>query len=187
MEVVEAIKDIKQINSMKRYLKKNSERDHLLFVLGINTGLTITEILDIRVKDLVNGEVVKDFYTLKKEDNKEEKKIYLNQKVKKSILYYVQTTCLTPENYLFHSKKTDNHLSRQQAYRIIHQAAEAIGLDAKIGTHSMRKTFGYHAYKRGVAVSLLQKHFNHSTKQETYKFLGITKEECTTPRIDVNL
>ncbi|MGP7819128.1 tyrosine-type recombinase/integrase [Niallia sp. 01092] len=187
MEFVEAIKDIKQINSMKRYLKKISERDYLLFVLGINTGLTITELLDIRVKDLFNGKTIKDFYKINKDHCKEENNIYLNQKVQKAILHYVQTTCLAQDNYLFQSKKTDHHISRQQAYRIIHQAAEAIGLEAKIGTHSMRKTFGYHAYKRGVAISLLQKRFNHSTKQETYNFLGITKEEHSIPRIDVNL
>ncbi|WP_445490661.1 tyrosine-type recombinase/integrase [Niallia sp. 03133] len=185
MEVVEAIKDLKQINSMKRYLRKNSERDYLLFVLGINTGLTITELLDIRVKDLFSDETIKDFYIVQKEECT--KDIYLNQKVKKAILSYVQSTSILPDSYLFQSKKADQHLSRQQAYRIIHQAAEAIGLNAKIGTHSMRKTFGYHAYKRGVAISLLQKHFNHSTKQETFKFLGITKEEHSTPRIDVNL
>lgn len=186
MEVVEAIKDIKQINSMKRYLKKQSERDYLLFVLGINTGLTITELLDIHICDLLDGKIVKDFYILKK-DSSEEQAIYLNQKVKKEILHYIDHANLPLDSYLFQSKKSNGHLSRQQAYRIIHQAAIEIGMEAKIGTHSMRKTFGYHAYKRGVAISLLQKHFHHSTKQETYKFIGITKEENIIPRIDVNL
>jgi integrase len=181
MEVVEAIKDLKQINSMKRHLKKQSERDYLLFLLGINTGLTITELLDIRISDLLEEKGIRDFYTIKKDALRDERKVYLNQKVKKEILHYIQVSHLEPESYLFQSKKSKNHLSRQQAYRIIHQAAEALG------TNSMRKTFGYHAYKRGVAISLLQKHFNHSTKQETYKFLGINKEEVTTPRIDVNL
>ena len=187
MEVVEAIKDLKQINSMKRYLKKQSERDYLLFLLGINTGLTITELLDIRISDLLEEAGIRDFYTIKKDDFLDERKVYLNQKVKKEILHYIQVSQLSQDSYLFQSKKSKNHISRQQAYRIIHQAAEALGIGSNIGTNSMRKTFGYHAYKRGVAISLLQRHFNHSTKQETYKFLGINKEEVTTPRIDVNL
>ena len=187
MEVVEAIKDLKQINRMKRYLKKQSERDYLLFLLGINTGLTITELLNIRISDLLLEADIRDFYTIKKDDFLDERKVYLNQKVKKEILHYIQVSQLSQDSYLFQSKKSNNHISRQQAYRIIHQAAEALGIGSNIGTNSMRKTFGYHAYKRGVAISLLQGHFNHSTKQETYKFLGINKEEVTTPRIDVNL
>ena len=188
MQVVEAIKDLKQISSMKRYLKKQSERDYLLFLLGINTGLNITELLDIRISDLLEEEAsIRDFYTVKKNSLQDEHKVYLNQKVKKEILHYIQVSQLPLESYLFQSKKSKDHLSRQQAYRIIHQAAEDLGIGSNIGTNSMRKTFGYHAYKRGVAISLLQRHFNHSTKQETYKFLGINKEEVTTPRIDVNL
>ncbi|MEH7086800.1 site-specific integrase, partial [Neobacillus drentensis] len=48
-------------------------------------------------------------------------------------------------------------------------------------------TFGFHAFKQGVSIALLQKHFNHSTPAETLKFLGITKEDLITTQIDVNL
>ncbi|MBS4211596.1 MULTISPECIES: tyrosine-type recombinase/integrase [Neobacillus] len=186
MEYVEALRDVKQINAIKKYLKKHSERDYLLFVFGINTGLKITEMLEIRVADVLENEhTAKNFYQYLHHDiNKE---VYLNQKVKKALLHYVQTNQLDTEVYLFKSNKTEKPITRQQAYRIIHQAAEAIGIEGKIGTNSMRKTFGYHAYRRGVAISLLQKHFNHSTPSETLKYLGISKEEKIKTEIDVNL
>jgi site-specific recombinase XerD len=186
MEYVEALRDIKQINSIKKYLRKHSERDYLLFVFGINTGLKITEMLDIKVGDVLEKEdSVKNFYSYSHHETAKE--IYLNSKVKQAILHYVQNEHLNFENFLFKSSKTDKPITRQQAYRIIHQAAEAIGIEGKIGTNSMRKTFGYHAYKRGIAISILQKHFNHSTPSETLKYLGISKDEKIRTEIDVNL
>lgn len=188
MEYVEALKDIKQINSIKRYLKKHSERDYLLFVFGINTGLKITEMLDIKVEDVLKTEgSVRDFFQIPSKEAKISNEIYLNQKVKRALLHYVHTSDIKNEDYLFKSAKTQKSITRQQAYRIIHHAAEAVGIKGKVGTNSMRKTFGYQAYKRGVAVSLLQKHFHHSTPSETLKYLGISKDEVIKTEIDVNL
>lgn len=186
MEYVEALRDIKQINAIKRYLKKSSERDYVLFVLGINTGLKVTELLSIKVQDLMTEEcVIKDFYTLSPaEANKE---IFLNETVKKIVSQYIQCANLKRDDYLFMSKKTKLPITRQQAYRVIHQAAEKVGIKGNIGTNSMRKTFGYHAYKRGVAISLLQKHFNHSSPSETLKYLGISRDEIIKTQIDVRL
>lgn len=188
MEYVEALRDTKQINSIKRYLKKHSERDYVLFIFGINTGLKITEILDIKVSDILEKEgCLRVFFHLPYKDSRITKEVYLNQKVKKDVLHYIKTNHLKNDDYLFQSTKTHKPITRQQAYRIIHHAAEAVGIQGKIGTNSMRKTFGFHAYKRGVAISLLQKHFNHSTPSETLKYLGISKDEKIKTEIDVNL
>lgn len=188
MEYVEALKDVEQINSMKRYLKEHSERDYVLFVFGINTGLKITEILDIKVSDVFENEGnVKDFYLLPYKESRTNKEVYLNRTVKETILHYTQSNHLNSEDYLFQSAKTKKPITRQQAYRIIHHAAEEVGIQGKIGTNSMRKTFGFHAYKRGVSISLLQKHFNHSAPSETLKYLGISKDDKIRVEIDVNL
>lgn len=181
MEYVEALRDIKQINAIKKYLKNHSERDFVLFVFGINTGLKITEMLEIKVGDVVD----KKFYLFFHKGILKE--VYLNSKVKQAIHHYVHHQQLKNEDFLFKSLKTEKPITRQQAYRIIHQAAEAVGIEGKIGTNSMRKTFGYHAYKRGIAISFLQKHFNHSTPSETLKYLGISKDEKIKTEIDVNL
>lgn len=188
MEAMEALKEIKQINSMKRYLKKHSERDYILFVLGINTGLKITELLNIIVGDVLETDgTIKNFLLLPSKELEVPKEIYLNQKVKKALHHYIHACQLNRDCYLFQSGKTNKNISRQHAYRIIHQAAEAVGIKGKIGTNSMRKTFGYHAYKRGVAISLLQRHFNHATPSETLKYLEISKDDQLRTEIDVNL
>ncbi|MCU4989776.1 tyrosine-type recombinase/integrase [Bacillus cereus] len=188
MEVVEALKDISQIEAMKKYLKEHSQRDYLLFVIGINTGLKITELLSMKFEEVLNEDgTVREFYSLPVKDEKFKQDIYLNTKVKEALLEYVQSINVKRENYVFQSNKTANSITRQQAYRVIHNAAEAVGVVGKIGTNSMRKTFGFHAYKRGIAIALLQKHFHHATPSETLKYLGISKDEEFKTEIDVDL
>jgi site-specific recombinase XerD len=188
MEYVEALRDIKQINAIKRYLKKQSDRDYVLFVFGINTGLKITEMLSIRVGDILTEQsLIKDFYFMFTKASEPTKEVYLNETVKKILLQYIQSANLKNDDYLFLSKKTKMPITRQQAYRIINKAADSVGIKGRIGTNSLRKTFGFHAYKRGVAISLLQKHFNHSSPSETLKYLGISKNEEMKTQIDVRL
>jgi site-specific recombinase XerD len=188
MEYVEALRDIKQINAIKRFLKKQSDRDYVLFVFGINTGLKITEMLSIKVEDIMTEQsCIKSYYSWVPKDGESTKEVFLNETVQKILFLYIQSANLKSEDYLFLSKRTKMPITRQQAYRIISQAAAQVGIKGKIGTNSLRKTFGFHAYKRGVAISLLQKHFNHSNPSETLKYLGISKNEDIKTQIDVRL
>jgi site-specific recombinase XerD len=188
MEYVEALRDIKQINAIKRFLKKQSDRDYVLFVFGINTGLKITEMLSIKVEDIMTEQsCIKSYYSWVPKEGESTKEVFLNETVQKILFLYIQSANLKCEDYLFLSKKTKMPITRQQAYRIISQAAAQVGIKGKIGTNSLRKTFGFHAYKRGVAISLLQKHFNHSNPSETLKYLGISKNEDIKTQIDVRL
>lgn len=187
MEYVEAIRDLKQIQAMKKVLKKHSERDYLLFIFGINTGLKISELLKLKVSDVIDSKgMILEYLTLK-DDEGNCLEIYLNNKVKKAIKDYLNVTNYDSTMFLFKSPKTQQPITRQQAYRVIHDAAEEVGITTKIGTHSLRKTFGYHAYKQGVAISLLQKYFHHSTPSETLKYIGVSKVEKIKTVIDVNL
>ncbi|MDQ0220359.1 site-specific integrase [Peribacillus cavernae] len=188
MDYVEAFRDIKQIHAIKKYLKDHSERDFLFFVMGINSGLKLNEILEIKVHEVLdkNG-TIKDFFLLPAYDQHPEKQIYLNAKIKNALAQYIQVSHLQSKDYLFFSPKTNKPITRQQAHRIIHQAVDALGIEGKYGASSMRKTFGFHAYKQGVSLSLIQKYFHHSTPSETLKYLGITKDEGIQTIIDVNL
>jgi site-specific recombinase XerD len=157
-------------------------------VLGINTGLKINELLELKVNDVcdLKGNI-KSFYQPPCDGMNEGREIYLNAKVKAALEQYFLDSHLLGDDYLFLSSKTKNAISRQQAHRIIHEAVNSLGIKGKFGAGSMRKTFGYHAYKKGVSISIIQKYFHHATSSETYKYLGISKEEITLPIIDVNL
>jgi site-specific recombinase XerD len=76
---------------------------------------------------------------------------------------------------------------RQQAYNIINYAAKFVGVEEAIGTHTLRKTFGYHVYQRGVDLALLQKMFNHSSQSITLDYIGITQDQMDEVYISMNL
>lgn len=68
-------------------------------------------------------------------------------------------------------------ITRTQAYAVIRRACLANGIEGKISCHSLRKTFGYHAWKRNVPEVMLMNIFNHSSFAITRCYLGIEQED----------
>lgn len=187
VQYVEPLKSIDDINAIKEILRKNSQRDLLFFVFGINTGLRISDLLSLTVEDVWDGKEIKEFLYLKESDSSEPKAFYINQSIRKELKIYLSRHHFEMKDYLFKSKKNNSPISRQQAYRIINQAAKEAGITGKIGTHTIRKTFGYHAYRKGIAISILGRIFNHQSSAETLRYLGIDKNEKHLIKVDVNL
>ncbi|RIW28822.1 site-specific integrase [Bacillus salacetis] len=183
MEFVEPIKDIADIHEIKKLLYQHSTRDYLFFVLGINTGMRISDLLQVRVGDIQEEGSLKEFYSPSNTENR----FYLNRMVRRALADYLNNCTLQDGDYLFKSKKNNQPITRQQAYRIINKAAQEAGVKEKVGTHTLRKTFGYHAYQKGIALSILQKIFNHSTPSETLNYIGIDKHSEGPIKVDVNL
>ena len=192
MKTVEPIRDIKIIKNMRLVLKSQSTRNELLFVLGINVGLRISDIIKLKFSDLMmpNMKTVKDSVTITEKKTGKTKKFYIGEVVEKVLLAYVkELNEVTIDDYLFMSKKDKSKpIQRNRAYKIINNAAEMVGLverDEKtgklisgdIGTHSVRKTFGYHAYQNGTSIELLMQIFNHSSASQTLRYIGITEDE----------
>ncbi|SDI68140.1 tyrosine-type recombinase/integrase [Alteribacillus bidgolensis] len=180
MEYVSTIKDVQKIQLMKEVIKKKSTRDYLLFVMGINTGLRIGQLLQLKVEDVVDNQG--NFRLFMEIDNQS---VYLNEQIRRAFKHHFQTEIGLQHSYLFQSSRGENPITRQQAYRIINEAAKKVGIKEKAGTHTLRKTFGYHAYVKGIAVSFIQQRFHQAAPSETLKYIGVEKTERH--KIDVNL
>jgi integrase len=201
MNSVEPIRDIKTIRNMRFILKNQSVRNELLFIFGINVGLRISDILKLKIEDLVksNLKTVKEYVIITEKKTGKTKKFYIGDIVKKVIENYIkELSNLDMNNYVFQSRKGENMpITRQRAYRILNNAAEMIGLVEKnengviisgeIGTHTLRKTFGYHAYQNGSSLELLMDIFNHSSKSQTLRYIGITEEQKKEVYLQSNL
>lgn len=185
VEFVEPIRDVEKINAIKELLKKQSQRDLLLFVLGINTGIRVHDLLSLRVGDVRTENKIKDFLYLR--DEVEEKAYFLNTNVQQELKGYFEQYQLSDDDFLFKSRKNDQPITRQQAYRIINKAAKDVGISGKIGMHTLRKTFGYHAYRKGIAISILRDIYQHHSSSETLRYIGIEKHEGRPIKVDVNL
>lgn len=182
MEFVEPIRDKKQIEAMKRYLKGTNLRDYLLFVLGINSGLRISDLLSLRVEEVRNADRV----AIRERKTGKMKDFPLGLACKKAIQDYIKLSGLI-SGPLFPSRKGTAALGRIQAYRILNESAKAVGIKEAIGTHTLRKTFGYHAYKQGIDITRIQKLLNHSCPSETLRYIGITKDELDDIYIKLDL
>lgn len=168
MEYVEPIRDLDKIQEMKDALAYyGSQRDVFLFTLGINCGLRVSDMLRLKKKDIMN-------YRLRFRESKTKKlnTLPLNH-IQNEIDDYIKF--LNDDDFLFKSTKSDNAITRVQAYRILNRSAKAIGLE-NIGTHSMRKSFGFHYYQRTKDISLLMDLFNHSSQSVTLRYIGIHQD-----------
>lgn len=170
MDIVEPIRNKKEIEQVKLILKKQRKRDYLLFLIGINVGLRISDILKLKVDDVKD----KDYIVLKEQKTNKRKKIPIVSSFKFDLQDYIKDK--NPKEWLFPSRVGNNPISRIQAYRIIKQACEKVGIKSNIGTHTLRKTFGYHFYKETKDIALLQYIFNHSSQSITMKYIGINQD-----------
>ncbi|SMB95161.1 Phage integrase family protein [Desulfonispora thiosulfatigenes DSM 11270] len=192
MELVQPIREIKKIETIKKILLANEtfgSRNHLLFVLGINSGLRISDLLKLKIKDIMNKGKVKSYIELRETKTSKIKKFPVNKASEKAITRYITSLDeIKPEMYLFKSRKGDNQaISRVQAWEILNAAAKEVGITEPIGTHSLRKTFGYHAYQAGIDITLLQKIYNHSAPSITLRYIGITQDDIDNVYINLNL
>ena len=179
MKTVQPIKDKEKIEAMKKILRSSSLRNELLFVLGINTGLRISDILALQVADVLTKKGVVDRLDLREKKTKKTRTIALNKKICRLIERYLDTERpgASDEEPLFLSQKGGKEISRQHAYDLLNDAARSVGITERIGTHSMRKTFGFFAYKQGIDLAMIQKLLNHSSQTETLRYIGITQEQ----------
>lgn len=179
MSTTMPIKDREALNEMKSYyLKKGEYRNHALIILGLNTALRISDILKLRWGDVYNfqkGYFREHIYLTEKKTGKESI-IALNPSVISALRLIVDKG--HEQDFIFIGRNhTGLPISRSQAYRIIKEAAVAVGLEEHISCHSLRKTFGYFAWKQGVSPVMLMNIYNHSSFQITKRYLCIEQEE----------
>lgn len=168
-EIQEMKLAIKRGNKGTPKRKELADRDVLVFLIGINTGLRVNDIVRLRVED-VKG---KDFFVIKEGKTEKPRRVNIST-IRKEVDEYTKDK--NSDDYLFQSQKGNSHITTTQVYRILDAAANWLGRD-DIGTHTMRKTFGYHYYKATKDVAMLQEIFNHHAPSITKRYIGIRQDE----------
>jgi integrase len=176
--------DLRQFKEYYRIICPN-KRNHLLMVMGLNTALRISDILDLRWGDVYDFELQRCRVHLQITEHKTGKGsvIWINSNIKKTLMEYKEYLekegrGSRKEQYLFASnRQTDQPISRVQAFRIVKKAAADCHLEGVISCHSLRKTFGYHAWRQGIEPALLMNIYNHSSFQITVRYLGIEQDD----------
>lgn len=187
MEFVQPIREKKQIEGMKKILKATNMRDYVLFVLGINSGLRISDLLRLKQTDVKNDKgKIKDRIEIREKKTGKVKDFPISDTAAKAIREYLPAG--PPEDVpLFPSRKGSGPITRQQAHHVLNEAARQAGIKERIGTHTMRKTFGYQARMAGFSIETLQKIFNHSSSRITLAYIGITQDNTDEVYMNLNL
>ncbi|MDM5212445.1 site-specific integrase [Peribacillus sp. NJ4] len=169
---VQPIRRLDHIDKMKKSLLKYcSYRDYMMFSIGINIGLRIGDLLQLKVKDILEGTHI----VIVEQKTDKIKRFLVNPQLRKEVRKYVRKMNLKNEQYLFPSRKGKGPITRVQAYRVLNKAAEMADIP-DVGTHTLRKTFGYLHYQKFKDIALLQQILNHSNPKDTMIYIGLTQD-----------
>lgn len=180
MNFVEPIRDADIFHDIQATLKRENVRDYVLIMTGTYTGLRISDILKLKVKDVKD----KKYIDIREKKTGKRNLIEINPLLRK---VYKEYCCdMDNEDYLFRKSNLNKAISRNRAWRIMKDIGDRFGVD-NLGTHTLRKTFGYHYYKQTGDIATLMQMFNHSKESITLKYIGITQDKMNQARRDFEI
>lgn len=192
MSTTYPIKDRKKLEAFRDYYRDRqpNPRNFALIIMGLNTAFRISDILQLKWPDVCqqDGRLYTHIHIEEQKTGKQ-RIVPINDALRRTLEIYRKSLPKPAlQNWLFPSPHRQSQpLSRHQAYRIVRRAAAACGLPEHISCHSLRKTFGYHAWKNGTPPAMLMDLYNHSSYQITKRYLGIEQDERDQVYLHINL
>jgi integrase len=195
MSFVEPIRDRKKIAQIKNQLRvQRRYRDLLLFVVGINTALRISDLLVLRVEHFLDEQRrIKRRFWIKEQKRCKRQEVVLNDSIQEALEEYLAAypeIASDVDHFVFFNTKANDLLQpikRGQAWKVITTICQQVGLRGNFGTHSLRKTWGYHARMQGVDLALIMHKLKHESIAYTKSYLGITDAELQAVSQRLNL
>ena len=177
--------------------KQIAGRDLLGFVLGINVGLRASDLLklcwnEVFYKDMTFVDGIK----IQEKKTEKYKTFFLNQSAQNAITEYINEFHIRvnfnkPNDYIFKSRQGNNHIDVDTLCISLKKAALECGIKQNIGSHSLRKSYGFHqlmAHKGDVMfLTHLQGLFHHSSQLATLRYCGLENDQTKLYYNDVNL
>lgn len=201
----EPIKDIGDISRVSDwFISQGRYRDNMLFIVGINFGLRVSDLLTLRFSHLIDeGFRFKTTFPILEKKTRNTRKVQknryitINDAVVDAVTLYLENTPgVRLSDYMFRSESNrgsnvNRPMHRNSVERILKEAGSELGLGIHIATHTLRKTFAYHQMLMSNndprKLLLLQKMFGHSTSAQTLDYIGITGEEIEEAYMKLNL
>jgi len=156
----------------------------LLFVVGINTALRISDLLQLRISHFLDEHNhIRRRFAIKEEKRGKRQEVVINDSIREALdeyLFAYPNITGDPDYFVFFNSKANSFrepIKRGQAWKFITSICQDVGLRGNYGTHSLRKTWGYHARMNGVDLALIMYKLNHASLAYTKRYLGITDDE----------
>ena len=184
MQIVQPIRDLDVLQTCYEIAREHdTDRKtgetcwELLLLVGFNTSLRVSDFRRFRVRDL-RGQ---DYARIKAKKTGKEANVLINPGARREINRLLEGR--TGDDYIFQSRQEDyithqpKPISRQRVYQIMNTIAKRAGIQDRIGCHTLRKTFGYHYYKKTGDVVSLQRILCHSYQRETLVYIGVVQDD----------
>ncbi|WP_404427291.1 tyrosine-type recombinase/integrase [Ureibacillus chungkukjangi] len=185
MKYVEPIRDKRMLKEFIQYfIDQGNKRNYVMFMVGIYLGLRISDILLLRKRDLMGT-----YLMIEEQKTGNYKRAIIEPKLREILDEYMENMSRT--DLLFPSRNKDKKtgkikpIDRTTAYKILKDAAKALDYDIPIGTHTLRKTFGYTFYTKHKDVAALQEYFGHEEQSVTLRYIGATQHDLDNKMTDL--
>lgn len=167
---VEPIRDPKAIRRIKQILSDNLVH-HALFVVGINSAFRASDLVNMKLRDVQDGRI-----TVREQKTAKVRTVTMNPSTQETIYQLVAAKNLGFDDFLFgglRGRYTVNYVNA-----LVKRWCREVGLSGNYGSHTLRKTWGYHqrtTFK--VDLPLLMRAFGHSSQRQTLTYLCIEERE----------
>lgn len=195
MNFVEPIRDKKKIAQIKNVLRGQKRyRDLLLFTFGINTALRASDLVKLKVGDVLDEKrQIKDRFIIKEEKRNKRQEVIINSSIRAELqatFDYYPKLLEDRNNFLFFNTKKDDYkaaIKRGQVWKFINAICREVGLKGEYGSHSLRKSWGYHARMSGIDLALIMQKLNHNSLAYTKRYIGVSSDELAEVSRKLNL
>lgn len=167
MEIVSALRTREDVNAMMDGMDAVSPKYGVMFRIGVDTGLRVSDVLGLRVACLKGKS-----FRVCEQKTKKCRVIRFSDELRAYLKDYVKRHDLNPLDFLVYRREWDkgHSVSRIHAYRVIKRVAGLVGLNS-VGTHSMRKTFALNHFRANHDLDGLRAELNHKYLTTTLGYL----------------
>lgn len=171
------------------------KRNRSLFLLGISCGARISELLQLTIKDVwQNNKPVNDLHFSRNivKGKQNARRVPLSKDGTQAITDIIQWHRhhygrIHKDRHLFTSQKTDKAMDRRSAHEILKTAFEKAGLNGKLATHSMRKSYAQRLYNQTNDIFAVKEMLGHKSIATTQAYIGINYDQIRRASEDMSL
>ena len=189
MAATEPIRSKQELKELAEYyLRQGKIRNYTLIIVGVYTALRVSDLLRLTWADVYDSEkqAFRKHVTIIEKKTGKSKTFALN----KHVIGALRLCCPHRRgDFIFSNNRKDpKMLSRVQVWRIIHEAVVAVGITGKVSCHSLRKTWGYHAWtSKDVSPVVIMHVYNHSSYEITRRYLGVAQDDLDKAYLEMEL
>ena len=160
--------------------RKHSQRNRALVMMMFNTGMRVSEVASLRIKDVVDSEGnIKNEILLLAENTKtnEARTVFVNEKLRKELQQYSKLLAsANSNNKFFYSQKRDSDgFTANTLTQHFHYLYKCVGLDG-CSSHSARRTFITTLANKGIGVRVIMGLSGHKALSSVQCYIDCNSE-----------